>query len=109
MKINTNAQRFIDGVCMQLPVDGYSVKDTCKVSGEDVLLSNTNEINGEEVDPEKEYLMNIPRYHSVNHKRRMKRAFKTNGLDGLISYLKKYTKPELHADMSQTVRRVCSR
>lgn len=109
MKINTNANRFINGISKQLPPQGYSVRDTCKVSGKDVLLSNTNEINGEEVDPEKEYFMNIPRYHEVNHKRRMRRAYISSGVEGLINYLKKYPKPEVHDEMSNTVRKVCSR
>lgn len=92
-----------------MPTRKYAVKDTVMVSGEDVLLAGTKEIAGNEVDPEKEYMMNIPRYHSINHKRCMKRAYLKHGADGLIHYLKKYTVSEKADEMSETVRVICKK
>lgn len=81
-----------------LPEDHYVSKDSTKVLGKDLELWNLEGKTPEEIDSEKEYTMNIPCYCNVNHGRRIKRAYKANGREGIKAYIKQYIVPEKHAE-----------
>jgi len=57
------------------------------ISGKDIHLSglNTKDIKNDNT----EYLINMPQYQLVNHKRRMVRAFNSNGMPGARAYVNK--------------------
>lgn len=56
-----------------------------KVTPEDLELANADVT----IEEGKEYTMKIPMYHEVNHFRRMKKAYKANGANGVYLYLKR--------------------
>lgn len=77
-----------------LPKQMYEFKGRIKCIGSDVLLANTKEIDGIEVDPEKEYILTMPFRNEVNHYLRIKRAFKNHGRAGVIKYCRPFINPE---------------
>jgi hypothetical protein len=83
-------ENLIKGLASKLQPETYAVKDMCSIKGEDVLLAGTDMMDGEKVDPEKEYQMTLPRYHEFNHLRRIRRASKKSGFSGFWLYIKKY-------------------
>lgn len=64
----------------------YATKEIVEMKGEDVVLSGIE--SDEEINPDEEYLINMPMYHEVNHNRRLVRAFIKSGHDGVCHYLK---------------------
>jgi hypothetical protein len=71
-------EQKISLIADRLPARSYSVAEKVKVSAEDSKLAGHEEA---------EHVMTIPRYHEVNHKRRMIRAYKKHGLEGIENYL----------------------
>ena len=70
-----------------------ATKQYTKWTGEDLLLSNIEEVEGEPVDPEKEYIIGDVMTREVGkkqHHRRMKKAFMKNGVEGVCAYFKKF-------------------
>jgi len=86
--------KLIEIIAKNLPQEHQSSNIHSLVSGEDVLLTNKAEVNGEEVEPEKEYLVANQLIMKVDHKKRLKRAFAKLGRAGLIQYCQKYMKHE---------------
>ena len=80
-KLSTEIQRIADS----LP-EIYEVQHTkAKLTGEDIHLSGLNS-EGYAKD-ETEYLLTIPIFIAVNHKRKMAKAYKTDGIKGIINYV----------------------
>ena len=84
--------KLIEIIAKNLPQQGIVSNINAVVSGEDVLLTNKTEINGEEVEPEKDYIVGNRLIREVDHKGRLKKAFRKFGKTGLINYCKKYMK-----------------
>lgn len=84
--------KLIDIIVKNLPEEKQVSKINSVLSGEDAILAGTNEIDGKEVNPEKEYTVTNHLIIPVNHKLRMKRAFSKLGKKGLIAYCKKFIK-----------------
>lgn len=93
-KIPPNIKKAISRFNELLPKRAYAVADTCLVDGSDVILAGTERIKGKEVDPQKQYMMSIPRYHHIDHARRLQRVFRRKGKPGIYEYLKDFVKPE---------------
>ena len=55
--------------------------------GSDIHLSGLDNKDIENDDTE--YMIQMPQYYLVNHKRRMVRAFRANGIEGARSYINK--------------------
>lgn len=72
----------------QMPVTYYDVTHKSYVKGEELLKSKVTEVEGKPVDPEKVYVNHRQKYHLVNHKNRITRAFESNGWNGVTSYVK---------------------
>lgn len=93
--MNKTALHHIDRFAKALPVLMHTAAFyQQKISGADLLLAGTKEVEGTEVLPEKDYYMKVPVNREIDHKARMKNAYKKRGKDGLISYLRPYIKPE---------------
>ena len=73
------------------------------LKGEDVILAGTLEIDGKKIDPEKEYRIDNNLIREVNHKLRLKKAFKTKGKQGVIDYCKRFLKPEKHEALVEAI------
>ncbi len=102
-KLNKKTGKAIRELADSLPQQRYTVPDSTLVSGADLILANTTEIDGVPVDPEKLYDYHLPRYHEVNHKRRLKRAFNSRGKAGVIDYCNPYLLPESKEDFLRIV------
>ena len=84
--------KLLEIIAKNLPQQGIVSNINSIITGEDVILTNKNEINGEEVIPEKDYIVGNNLIREVDHKGRLKKAFKKLGKKGLIAYCKKYMK-----------------
>lgn len=93
--MNKRHLKIINEIANVLPKTQYAAKDRRLVKGEDLILANQTEIDGEPVDPDKEYLMHLPMTIQVNHTNRIKKAFKRHGRAGVIQYVRPFIKPEM--------------
>lgn len=93
-KISKSQMKFLNALSDIFPQQQYSFKGTTKVTGEDAILAGNTEINGKEINPDEEYTMTMPFTNTVNHKNRLKSAFRRNGRSGVIKYCKPYYKKE---------------
>ena len=84
--------KLIGIIANSLPNQGQASNINSIVSGEDAILAGTTEIEGKEVDPEKEYIIGNRLIMAVDHKNRLKGMFKRHGKNGLIEYCKKFLK-----------------
>lgn len=93
--MNKTALKFISKLSKQLPTIMFTAAiEMRRVSGSDLIQSNTYEVDGIPVDSEKTYRMRMPVQRDIDHKRRMKEIYKKRGKVGLITYLRPYIKPE---------------
>lgn len=102
--MNKNTLKSITAIAENLAITMYTVKDRVEISGKDLLLGDTKEVEGEPVDPDKTYIMEMPMQIASNHKRRMKRAYKRGGVEGVINYLKPFTPSEKHEELCRSVK-----
>lgn len=84
-----------------MPDDTYRAREI--VTGRDLLEEKPDRLqlsNGSEIDLEKLYKRpGTPR--SVNHERRLCRAFENNGRDAVLAYCKRYIEPEKFAGFAE--------
>lgn len=77
-----------------LPVFQYQVMEPQKISGAEALLAGWKEVDGQPIDPEKEYVFKAPAFYPVNHYRRMKKIYNENvgklGQDGAFKLVTHY-------------------
>jgi hypothetical protein len=93
--MNKELLKQINMIARNLPTMAYTaMMYPSKITGEDVLLAGTKEIDGEEVDILKEYIIKTPLIRDVDHVKRLKEAYKRNRRAGVIAYLKPYVAPE---------------
>jgi hypothetical protein len=98
--MNKQTLKIIDQLSKRLQPETYHASDiNTKITGEDVLLTNCKEINGEEVVFERDYTCKVPLIRKINHKLRMKKAYNKNGKAGLMLYLKPYCEPKYYGQM----------
>lgn len=95
MKRTKRLTQALKALAKQLPKQDYQyVKKEVK-KGSDLFKEGVTELsNGEGIDFAKEYIKNVIDKNEVNHFRRLKSAFDSNGFDGLQNYLIPYLKPE---------------
>ena len=86
-------EKFIHKLAINLPAVKYAARDKRFVSGSDLILAGHDK-EDKNIDPEGRYEIGIPFELPVNHERRLKRAYKRNGKEGLIHYLKPFTQPD---------------
>jgi archaellin len=60
------------------------------ISGLDLYLTGTKEVDGVDLDLNKTYIINVPVAHRVNHEQRMATAYKANGKEGVFNYISKF-------------------
>ncbi len=93
--MNKKALQIISKFSQELPAIQYTAAIyNSKISGTDVLLAGTKQINGEDVDTEKQYSCKTPLIRDIDHKKRMKRIYNKRGKIGLITYLKPFCKKD---------------
>lgn len=86
--ISKNIENLLFRLAQLLPqVQCHSVEKH-KVMGSEILSWNTiEEIDGESIKPEKEYTWKYPVIFPANHKRRLFKRYRKNGIPGIQEYL----------------------
>lgn len=77
----------IVGIAKTLPERFDVSYHPCLISGSDIHLSGLDPTDIKNDDTE--YMIQMPTYQLVNHKRRMVRAFNSNGIEGTRAYVNK--------------------
>ncbi len=95
--------KLIGIIANNLPNQGQVSNINSVVSGEDAILAGTDEIEGKEVDPDKNYVIGNHLIMPVDHIKRIKRAFKSNGKNGIIEYCKKFLKGKDSSELEQAI------
>ena len=85
-------QKKIRVIAGLLPEFKYSINERVEISGEDLLLSGTSEVDGKPVEEGKTYWMKSPVILEGEHYRRLKRRFISRGSQGIVDYLSLYVK-----------------
>ncbi|MCK5614235.1 hypothetical protein KAR91_70875 [Candidatus Pacearchaeota archaeon] len=98
--------KLIGIIAKALPGQSQASNINSIVSGEDAILAGTNEIEGKEVDPEKEYMIPNRLIMPVDHIKRIKRAFKSNGKNGIIEYCEKFLKRGDSTELEEAINMV---
>lgn len=90
-----------------LPAIYYIAIDRQSIKGEEVLLTGLEippELEEEVTNnPDKEFTFNNKIYIPINHKRRIRRAYKRGGKKGVIAYLKPYLNPKIKQEAIKTL------
>jgi len=88
-----------------LPAENYHSNSPSKMLGSEILLTGLKVPPNIKLEDDKEYIINVPLLREKNHKRRLIRAYKSEGLKGVEMYLSKYIRKDkmyiLHNVMSQ--------
>ena len=86
-----DVEKFINNIVDQLPIIfDYIITPNVEITGEDIHLSGLDSTDVENSD--RIYYISMPFYYPINHKRRLKKAFKSNGVDGMRNYINKISK-----------------
>lgn len=68
----------------------YDANELIDITGQDLLLSGQTEVEGKKIDPKLTYRLRIHRAQEVSHMRRVCRAYKKNGFEGVNAYFKSH-------------------
>lgn len=97
-------------IAKQLPREQYASQSAVVLDGAKVIECGTKEVDGLPVDPDAKYTQYTPLYNDKNHVRRIKRAFDSNGVEGVTKYVLPYVKEELWETYSEKLKEVlCQR
>jgi len=88
--LNPHLSEKLTELAEMLPHENYVSTTREKIKGSDLLLSGVKEVDGKAIDKEKTYLIHNPLLQQKNHKRRLLRAFKSAGFDGVEKYVARY-------------------
>lgn len=90
-KVDKSVADYLQMLADNLPVVQYAYKDSVTMTGAELKL--TPYADKQEFEDEKEYEVPVPGYNIVNHFRRLCRAWKKNGIEGVKVYTQQFTKP----------------
>ena len=102
-KIRKHQMKVLNNLGGILPKQQYEFKGLQKITGQDVILSGHKEIEGKEIELNKDYIMSMPFSNTANHKNRLKSVFRRNGISGVIKYMKPYVKKEKFGEVQVTL------
>ena len=95
--------KLIEIIAKNLPSQSQVSNINSVVTGEDAILAGTSEIEGKAVDPEKEYIIPNRLIMPVDHVARIKRAFSSNGKNGIIEYCKRFLKGKDSSKLEEAI------
>lgn len=90
MKISPKNDLALLQASTMLPEMSYTVKSHTDVTGEDLLLCDYKFEDGRDIIPEEIYKFDCPLILPVNHYKRLRKAFKRNGGQGVANYLSQF-------------------
>lgn len=90
MKLSKNQKLLIKAIAEKIPNQKRVINSNTFISGEDLLLSGHTEVEGKEIDPEKDYIMNLPMYFECVHEKRIAKQAKKKGFEGVFNYVSRF-------------------
>ncbi len=95
MKRTKKITATLKAISNGLPGQNYSYHGRISEKGDQILQRGVDKDgDGLPVLPNKEYIRSVAMERKVNHFRRLKSAFDSNGLEGIKNYLGQFLKPE---------------
>lgn len=82
-------EKLVELACM-LPHESYVSTTRERMKGSELLLTGVKEVEGKPIEKEKTYLIHNPLLQEKNHKRRLIRAYRKSGFEGVERYLARY-------------------
>lgn len=104
--MHKSVEKFISKLAKKMPDQKYVTRRKHTVRG-DELHASAQMIN-EQGNRMQHFMVPVETKHNVNHKRRMKQAYNDEGVDGLIGYVIKRTKPAHHDFMRNYIKQYLS-
>lgn len=102
--------KLIGIIANNLPNQGQVSNINTLITGndifEDILLGGRSEVEGKGIDPDKEYIIPNILVMPVDHIKRIKRAFKSNGKTGIIEYCKRFLKGKDSSKLEEAINMV---
>lgn len=90
-KIPAVIEDQINKYAKKLPKQRYVYHDSTIMTGMELKLSPFAETKaGEDLVDEKLYVVPIPGYGDVNHKRRMRHAYQEGGIEAVLAYIDQF-------------------
>jgi len=88
MKLNNEINDYLMAIAMKLPIVKEESCEKHLVKGSEILDWGTiTEIDGQPINPEKDYLYSFPIVVYTDHLKRLQRGWKRKGPDGVSEYL----------------------
>lgn len=88
MKLNREYNDILIQIAMKLPIVKEHACEKHLVKGAEILEWETvTEIDGQPIDPDKDYLYSFPVVIYKDHLKRLQKAWKRKGPDGISEYL----------------------
>src|SRR5690554_2672199 len=106
MKRTKKMTQNLVAIAKQLPREHYAAQSAVVLEGSKVIERGILELDNQGIDPEAKYTQYIPLYYDKNHIRRIKRAFDSNGVEGVTKYVLPYVKEELRETYSENLKEV---
>jgi len=105
-----NIEKVLKGLAGQLPKTSYNALEVSSIKGENVKLSGLELPQGMEIEEGKEYKFKVPVIIQSSHSRRIRRAYKSSGIEGVVKYVLQFVKDEhrsrVQADIENVLKSV---
>lgn len=105
-RITAEIEMKIRKLASSMPVDYFGSKSMDTISGSELLLSGHKQVEGEDINPDKQYLLPVPVYLMKNHERRLRRAYKGEGREGIIRVIMPYIRDEAKEAVRNEINRI---
>ncbi len=101
--INPNLSRALRIIAGQLPMVNQETCEKHRLTGAEVLEeTEIREFEGKPIDPKEVYIMPMPVLIAANHYRRLKKAWKRAGRDGVQHYMRRIEKIKIEQEKQTT-------
>ncbi len=88
MKLNKEYNNYLMQIAMKLPLLKDQSCEKHLMKGSEILEWETiTELDGKSIDPEKDYLYSFPLVVYVDHLKRLQKAWKRKGPEGVSEYM----------------------
>lgn len=91
--------KVISQIAKDIPDQSYAYRQRYKIKGAEAIKTGLKIPDTKKIDPEKDYTFNDLAYRTVNHERRLKKAYKREGKVGVYKYLIPFIKEEKQAEV----------
>lgn len=90
LKLTREVRQQLHSIAAGIPRNFEVIKSVAPITGDDLLLTPLNTINGEPVERGVVYLIDCPEYREINHIPKLEAAFQRGGVRGVNAYIDEY-------------------